>query len=75
MGVVQGGEQGNPLMSMLFALGQRSSLVVTQERVTDKEKVIAFLDDICTVSRSWRVEQKRNIHVLHGKTQVWNRGG
>ena len=56
MGVVQhipqgeGGEQGDPLMPMLFALGQHQALVQTQARLRNNEKVMAFLDDIYITS-------------------------
>ena len=55
MGVVQhipqgeGGEQGDPLMPMLFALGQHQALVQTQARLRN-EKLMAFLDDIYITS-------------------------
>ena len=50
------------------------------------EHVMAFLDDIYSVCRPERLEEAHttvdeqlathaHIHVYHGKTQVWNRGG
>ena len=93
MGVVQhipqgeGGEQGDPLMPMLFALGQHQALVQTQARLRNNEKVMAFLDDIHIASpQPDRVMEadtvvaeelwsNANIQVHLGKTQVWNRGG
>ena len=49
MGVTQsipqgeGGEQGDPLMPMLFALGQHQALVQAQARLSGDEKVVCFL--------------------------------
>ena len=42
----EGGEQGDPLMPMLFALGQHSALVAISERLQDGELFFAFLDDL-----------------------------
>ena len=83
----EGGEQGDPLMLMLFALGQHRVLVAIQERLWDGERVFAFLDDIYVVCSLDRVVDVNaiiqqelllahaRISVHHGKTQVWNRGG
>ena len=82
----EGGEQGDPLMPMLYALGQHGSLVATQERMIGNEKVFADLDDVYLASGPGRVEQvqsivseelhnRAHIEVHHGKTQVWNRSG
>ena len=72
----EGGEQGDPLMPLLFSLGQ----------LEDGEKLFAFLDDVCVICRPSRVLQvfrllehelgrKACICVHQGKTQIWNRGG
>ena len=45
-----GGEQGDPLMPMLFVLGQHQALVVAQARLSGDEKLFAFLDDIYITS-------------------------
>ena len=91
MGVTQhipqeeGGEQGDPLMLMLFALGQHGSLEAAQARLRVGERLMAFLDDIYAVCSPDRVgavfaiveqEMQARAHVrMHlGKTQVWNRG-
>ena len=82
----EGGEQGDPLMPMLYALGQHGSLVATQERMIGHVKVFAYLDDVYLASGPGRVEQvqsivseelhnRAHIEVHHGKTQVWNRSG
>ena len=92
MGVTQsipqgeGGEQGDPLMPMLFALGQHGALEATQARLGAGEYVFAYLDDIYTATGPARVDgahvaveeelwSHARIHLHHGKTQVWNRGG
>ena len=80
----KGGEQGDPLMPMLHALGQHGSLVAAQKRMIGNEKAFAYLDDVHLASGPWRVEQVQSIvsEELHtrahmeayrGKTQVWNR--
>ena len=42
----EGGEQGDPLMPLLFALGQHKSLVEAQARLSGNERLLALLDDI-----------------------------
>ena len=82
----EGGEQGDPLVPLLFALGQHPALLATQRRLDPSEKVFAFLDDIYTKTEPSRVgvayttvqEELLNhchIRVHTGKTQVWNQGG
>ena len=92
MGVTQSipqgeeGEQGDPLMPMLFALGQHGALEATQAWLGVGEYVFAYLDDIYTATGPARVDgahvaveeelwSHARIHLHHGKTQVWNRGG
>ena len=76
----EGGEQGDPLMPMLFSLGQHAALVAISERL------LAFLDDLYVVSTPERTVAVHNIlreelwqhakiSVHHGKTSIWNRGG
>ena len=82
----EGGEQGEPLMPLLFALGQHKSLVEAQARLSGNERLLAFLDDIYIASMPDRVSEAHtiveeelsthaHIHFHHGKTKVWNRGG
>ena len=47
----EGGEQGDPLMPLLFALGQHRALEAIHENMRPGEHVMAFLDDIHTSSR------------------------
>ena len=46
-----GGEQGDPLMPMLFTLEQHGSLVAVQGRLRDNEHVLAYHDDVRTLMR------------------------
>ena len=82
----EGGEQGDPLMPFLFALGLHRALTAVRGRLLPSEKVFAFLDDFCVICSPHRVlevhqileEELRNhaqISLHHGKTQAWNRAG
>ena len=42
----EGGEQGDPLMPLLFALGQHASLCAIDEGLAKGERLMAFLDDV-----------------------------
>ena len=74
-----GGEQGDPLMPMLFCLGQHGALAAAGE------KLFAFLDIylICQPDRVQDVHRileeelrtKVGIRVHHGKTQICNISG
>ena len=82
----EGGEQGDPLMPALFALGQRSALQAVQEQLRPGEHLFAFLDDIYTLVQPARVRPVYDLleqhlsataHIpLHrGKARVWNASG
>ena len=82
----EGGEQGDPLMPMLFALGQHQALRSLQHFLRSDERFFAYLDDIYVVCAPERVGviharlkvdlwEFARIQVHMGKTQVWNRGG
>ena len=49
----EGGEQGDPLMPLFFAVGQHGALAATQESLQAGERLVAFLDDIYTVRVCW----------------------
>ena len=77
----EGGEQGDPLMPALLALGQHDALCAVQESLHPSEILMAFLDDLHVVSvpeRIASVEQQvevqlwrhSRIEVNQGKTQV-----
>ena len=80
----EGGEQRDPLMPLLFASGQHKSLVEAQARLSGKERLLAFLDDIYIASMPDRLSEAHtavegelsthaHIHLHHGQT-VWTRG-
>ena len=82
----EGGEQGDPLMPLLFSLGLHTSLKSISDRLLTTEKIFAFLDDIYLVCRPNRVaavceivrqelQRHTNIDIHCGKTKIWNRSG
>ena len=82
----EGGEQGDPLMPMLFSLGQHAALMAVAARLQDGEKLLTFLDDLYIVTSPGRTVEVHNIlreelwrhariSVHQGKTRIWNRGG
>ena len=82
----EGGEQGDAMMPLLFSLGQHSALLRVQERLHEGEVLLAFLDDICTVTKPERVRDvhrileeslwsESGIRVHQGKTKMWNAAG
>ena len=82
----EGGEQGDPLMPLLFSLGQHAALETARRRLRVGERLFAFLDDIYVTTTPERagivhniLEQKlcrhSRIHIHVGKTQVWNAAG
>ena len=44
------GEGGDPLMPLLYSLGQHGALEATQEELADRENLVTYLDDIWVVS-------------------------
>ena len=46
----EGGKQGDPLMPLLFCLGQHAALVAVAERLEVGERLFAFLDDLYVIS-------------------------
>ena len=82
----EGGEQGDPLMPLLFCLGQHAALVAVAERLEVGERLFAFLDDLYVISSPERSVEVHNllreelwrhskISLHQGKTCIWNRGG
>ena len=82
----EGGEQGDPLMPALFALGQRPALREVQRQLAPNEYLMAFLDDIYVAVTPQRVRpvydllathlhHHARIHLNQGKTRVWNAAG
>ena len=82
----EGGEQGDALMPMLYALGQHGALESIQESPLPDEHLFAYHDDLYVVCSPERVgpiykivedvlEAHARVQVHLGKTQEWNRGG
>ena len=46
----EGGKQGDAMMPLLFSLGQHSALAAVQAQMGDGEVLLAFHDDIYTVT-------------------------
>ena len=75
----EGGEQGDPLMPLLFSLGQPSALEAIQEDLNEGEFLFAF-DTLPPPSTEWEMYKSLDEHLwacsrirIHGgKTQVWN---
>ena len=82
----EGGEQGDPLMPLLFSIGIQGALEQVARLLKPGEHLCVFLDDIYMVCEPERVRPLYNIlgAALHreegislhtGITRVWNRGG
>ena len=80
------GEQGDPLMPMLFALGLHPAQRAALGGMRVGERIFAYLDDVYVICRAERVvevfkilEEEMLAHSeiwLHlGNNQVWNRAG
>ena len=54
VGQAEGGEQGDPLMPALLALGQHPVLTAARGALLDGESLLAYLDDIYVVRRPER---------------------
>ena len=57
----EGGEQGDPLMPMLFSLGQHAALTATSERLWGSERLLAFLDNLYVVTTPERTVEVHNV--------------
>ena len=83
----EGGEQGVPLMPLLFSLGQHRGLSAVAETSGPREHLVGFLDDVYVATNSpartvdahnilgeemWR-HAKITLH--HRKTVIWNKRG
>ena len=82
----EGGERGDPLMPLLFCLGQHPALAAVSASLREGERLFAFLDDLYIVCRPERVGAVHNLLETHlwdhagislhaRKTRVWNRSG
>ena len=81
----EGGEQGDPLMPLLFSLGPHS-LDAVISRLDEGERLFAFLDDLYVLCDPGRVAEAHSIleeelwrhariQIHQGKTKIWNKGG
>ena len=82
----EGGEQGDPLMPLLFSIGIHGALEEVASSIERGEQLCAFLDDIYVLCAHHRVvplfkqlseslERVAGIRLHQGKTRVWNAGG
>ena len=82
----EGGEQGDPMMPLLFAMGQHHALDTVSRSLREDEKLLAYLDDIyfcCEPDRVGEVytvvqealQTHAGISIHGGKTKVWNMAG
>ena len=83
----EGGEQGDPLMPLLFiSLGQHRAHVAVNAELQEGERLMAFLDDVyvCTLpdrtgdahaAAGKHMHSKAGICLHHGKTKIWNSQG
>ena len=82
----KGGEQGDPLVPALFALGQHEALQAISRGLLPSEKLFAFLDNIFIGVAPERLAilhrlvetalwDHARIRINQGKTQIWNRAG
>ena len=80
----EGGEQGDPLMPLLFALGIHGALEATATELRPGEDLCAFLDDVYAICQPERVRpiydllcrnlsEQAGIELHVGKTRVWNK--
>ena len=53
----EGGEQGDPLMPMLFSLGQHAALEAVAHRLREGERDCWFSSTTCTSSPQTQIDQ------------------
>ena len=82
----EGGEQGDPLMPLLFSIAIHAALEELASHLEDGEQLCAFLDDVYVLCLPHRVvplfkvlreslDRVAGIRLHEGKTKVWNRSG
>ena len=82
----EGGEQGDPLMPALFALGLHDTLEAVKAQMLPGEHLFAYLDDVYILCKPERVKKlydllekalkdQTGLKLNTGKTRVYNRGG
>ena len=65
----EGGEQGDPLMSLLFSLGQHRALLAVNARLIEGESLFAFLDDLYVLCSPERVGEVHKVI----QQELWSR--
>ena len=76
----ESGEQGDPLMPLLFSLGQHRAMVAVQASLLESERLFFYI--VCAPSRVGEVYLLLQRHLLEqtstqvhqGKTKIWNAG-
>ena len=82
----EGGEQGDPLMPLLFSIGIQGALEEVSAVLQLGEQLCAFFDDVYALCQPARVKVIHDalVRALHrvagirlhqGNTRVWNKGG
>ena len=82
----EGGEQGDPLMPLLFSIGIQQALEEVAAALVPGEQLSAFLDDVYLLCQPARVKplfkllerallRCAGIELHQGKTKTWNRAG
>ena len=80
IGQHEGGEQGDPLMPLLFSLALHNALAEVKEQLLDGEFLFAFLDDVHVIAKPNRIRTiydllsstMAGIQLHTGKTRTWN---
>ena len=82
----EGGEQGDPLMPHLYALGQHAALEDARGQLRPGEAIFAYLDDVYVLCQPARATEVFNppatalsahagVQVNLGNTKMWNKAG
>ena len=82
----EGGEQGDPLMPALFALGLHDALAAARKEMAAEDLLVAYLDDVYMVTARDRakesyklvtkkIEDLSGIQPNLGKTKAWSAAG
>ena len=82
----EGGEQGDPLMPELYALGQHEALQAARQELDPSDVLLAFLDDLYLLTTKARVAEAIEIVTSKvadmagvqphlGKLEVWSASG
>ena len=66
----EGGEQGDPLMPAVFALGQHAALAEVQRHLRPDELLLAYLDDVFFITSPGQVFDLLSLH-LHPHAHIW----